>query len=238
MRPQIDSLCNKTECSDLLKELADLKEQLRKSEDQLQAIEPAQHSSTPSADNTMPFLDSRFDVGDTADVIPSAKENAPSTFQSERQLFLERVSKLVYQSDDHRSKSGTLLLCEFSNITVGNTEVNERDLTLNEASMIDRLMNACTRQGDLIGFISHFERAIFIPADADGAIAGMVSDKLIRATKKYQAPKPLNGIRYKCSIGISIFPNDTADIDTLFRYADRAAYASIKMEDSYYSYYL
>jgi len=238
MQIQENKKCEKKECIDLLAELADLKEQLKSAEDQLEIVKAQENTADLNSNASLTTAIESFDMAKTADVISSAKENAAPTISSAKHVFLQSISNLIHDSSIDQIDSGALLLCEFSNISSGKNEHTERAIAQNEARMIDSLVNACTKQGNLIAYISHFERAIFIPNDPEGAIAGMVCDKLIRATKSYKPPKQLHGLSYKCSIGISIYPNDTTDIDSLFRYADRATYASLKIKDSYYSYYL
>lgn len=236
MQSQKGKNCNRTECADLLEELTLLKQQLQEAEDQLQAVVPESQHSFPFGLEYSAY--DNFDLSNTSEVVEGASSDGQSKGLFERYGFYSRIERLVNDAEVGRVESGSLLFCIFTDVAQPNIERDETAVRLNELQMIDEVINSCTRAGDLTAFITHYERAVFIPNDPDGAVAGLIAEKLIRATKHYQPPKTLESLSYKCSIGISIFPNDAVNVDTLFRYADRAAYAALKVGDSYYSYYL
>ncbi|MCP4597123.1 hypothetical protein [Neptuniibacter sp.] len=237
MKSLTEGKCERSECTDLLDELAQLKEQLEQAELQLGMIEKKDEKIKNLHNEGARNSSDQFDVSDVSDVLYAAPTDVQVKPTPEWISLLNNISGLVNHSGDEKVESGTLIVCVFSAISQDEVQISEIAITQNEVKMIDGLINSCSHKGDLTAYISHFERAVFIPEDPDGAAAALFSDRLIAATDKYKAPKGFEGLKYKCSIGIAVFPSDASEIDTLFRYADRAAYSSLKISDSYYSYY-
>ncbi len=108
----------------------------------------------------------------------------------------------------------------------GFKEINDRfghaagDLLLKEVS--DRLKRRM-RGADIVSRVGGDEFNIILPNVTDSADAATISRKLIEDLNK-----PIriygNELLMTASIGISIFPDDSEDIDTLCRYADIAMY--------------
>ena len=248
--------CKKKECTTLIEELALLKCQLKDAEDQLLVLQSGnRHTSDPShriprKTTTMSYdcLDN-FDLADIDEHCVSNSEDSMAAmddsylYQSkDRYDFYQAISRLIHNTDahsfDNRINTGSLILCQFIPILEEGDSSSRHTFIDHELRCFDSIINACSQAGDLTAYISHYERAIFTPNDTQGSSAGLIAQKITRKVKSYKWPSAMNGRRYKCSIGIAVYPNDAKDIDLLFRYADRALYSANKIDDSYYAFYL
>lgn len=248
--------CQKNECVTLIQELAQLKRQLKEAEEQLLVLQTAhRHTSDPShriprKTTTMSYdcLDN-FDLADVDERCVSNSEDSIAAmddrylYQSkDRYDFYHAISHLIHNvgihTPENRINTGSLILCQFTPILEAGETTSRHALIDQELRCFDSIINACSQAGDLTAYISHYERAIFTPNDTQGSSAGLIAQKITRKVKSYKWPSAMNGRRYKCSIGIAVYPNDAKDIDLLFRYADRALYSANKIDDSYYAFYL
>jgi len=86
-------------------------------------------------------------------------------------------------------------------------------------------LRACLRQSDTVARMGGDEFAFVLEGILSQADCVYVVERILRALQK---PSVLNGKDYllSASIGISIFPDDTSDIELLIRYADQAMYAA------------
>jgi diguanylate cyclase (GGDEF)-like protein/PAS domain S-box-containing protein len=145
----------------------------------------------------------------------------PLTGLPNRRLFRDRLE----QAKNAAQRNGELFalmyldLDRFKNVndTLGH-EIG--DLLLKAAA---QRMADCLRKGDTMARLGGDEFAIIVAEASRQEDLVKVAEKVIRAL---QAPFVLNGFELftSTSIGISVFPNDTTDIDTLLKNADIALY--------------
>ncbi|WP_181952555.1 sensor domain-containing protein [Vulcaniibacterium gelatinicum] len=98
-----------------------------------------------------------------------------------------------------------------------------------------RLVN-CLRVRDTVGRLGGDEFGIILVAPQDPQGAVIVADKLKDA---FREPLLLEGreVQVTLSIGITVFPDDARDADTLIRYADTAMYAAKEAGRDGYRFY-
>lgn len=101
---------------------------------------------------------------------------------------------------------------------------------------IARRLKRCVRQEDLAFRIGGDEFLIILPDISDGAYAGEVARHVTDAVSK---PLHVHGLALwlSTSIGISIFPRDAQDIDTLINQADTAMYDAKHSGRNRYQFY-
>ena len=143
-----------------------------------------------------------------------------------RNLLAERLSQALKQARREGSRVAVMFIdLDFFkqvNDTLGHA-VGDRLLQL-----VAERMRMCVRETDTIARLGGDEFVILL-MDIDAiAPAGIIAEKLIG-----QMVEPFviegNEIHIGASIGITIFPDDGRDIDTLFRNADLAMYRATTM---------
>ncbi|MGH8737349.1 MAG: EAL domain-containing protein [Burkholderiales bacterium] len=101
---------------------------------------------------------------------------------------------------------------------------------------VARRLVECVRIRDTIGRLGGDEFALILPALGSAEACGAVADKLLRALAR---PFELEQreVFVTASIGITVYPGDAADADTLLRYADTAMYQAKQEGRNTYRYY-
>lgn len=137
-----------------------------------------------------------------------------------RFLIHERIDQAIHSSR-RENQSFALLFLDLDNFKIVNDSLGHHrgDLLLQQVS--DRLKD-CLRKGDMAGRLGGDEFVVLLPnTGADGA--AHVSSKIIEAIN---APFDVEEylLNIGTSIGISIYPNDGLESDTLTRHADIAMY--------------
>jgi len=86
------------------------------------------------------------------------------------------------------------------------------------------------RQSDTVARLGGDEFAFILEGIQDAADCLLVTQKILMS---FQGPILLNGSPYSlsASIGISIFPDDSEEIDVLIKYADQAMYIAKRQQD-------
>ncbi|MES2263293.1 MAG: EAL domain-containing protein [Pseudomonadota bacterium] len=138
-----------------------------------------------------------------------------------RSQFYDSLSHSLGQAAEHRWALAVLFLDmdRFKNIndTLGHT-IGDELLRQFSSRLVD-----CLRVRDTIGRFGgdEFAAILMLPEGAQNAIA--VVDKIREAMRR---PFDLKGheVTVTASIGISVFPDDGTDADTLIQYADTAMY--------------
>ncbi len=93
-------------------------------------------------------------------------------------------------------------------------------------------LKSCLRESDTLARFGGDEFVLLVEGISGREDVEVILPKLIEAVDSpiEQVFEPAS---FKLSIGISIFPDDAEDIDTLLRYADTAMYAAKQMHDPY-----
>jgi len=138
-----------------------------------------------------------------------------------RSQFYESLTHSLHQAGEHKWSLAVLFLDvdRFKNVndTLGHT-IGDELLRQFSSRLVD-----CLRVRDTIGRFGgdEFAAILMLPEGAQNAIA--VVDKIREAMRR---PFDLKGheVTVTASIGISVFPDDGSDPDTLIQYADTAMY--------------
>ena len=158
----------------------------------------------------------------------------PLTTLPNRTLFYERLSRALARAHRNRLTVGLLFL-DLDHFK----EVNDTcghligDMLLQ--TVAERL-SGCTRQGDTVARLAGDEFTVILEDIADFRDAAVVSQKILHQLAE---PFHLNGHRLQVttSIGISLFPDDGEEIQTLLRNADAAMYRAKKQGKNNYQFH-
>jgi diguanylate cyclase (GGDEF)-like protein/PAS domain S-box-containing protein len=150
-----------------------------------------------------------------------AAQHDPLTGLPNRLLFEHDVAHAIVQARRDRRRLALLFLdmdgFKHVNDTLGH-EVGDRVLQ----AMAKRLQ-ACLREGDDVARFGGDEFVVSLPSLVDGQDAMPIAAKLLDALR---APLPIgqHEVHLSGSIGISLYPIDGEDIESLLRAADAAMY--------------
>ena len=138
-----------------------------------------------------------------------------------RTVLRDRVQQAVVQAHRNRCMVA-LLFIDLDNFKHINDSLGHRvgDRLLQEAA--DRLIN-CLREGDSVARIGGDEFVIVLPAITDGADAARAGAKVEEALAQSFLVDD-HELHISGSIGISLYPADGTDVETLMRAADTAMY--------------
>ncbi len=146
----------------------------------------------------------------------------PLTSLPNRTLFNERLRQTVADAlPDRRPLSGVVMLdmdrFKDVNDTFGHAAGDE---LLREAAK--RLL-PCVRPGDTVARLGGDEFAILLPDVRERRTLENIAKTILR---QFDAPFELDGkgVFVSCSIGIALYPNDSAEAGDLLKYADSAMY--------------
>lgn len=138
-----------------------------------------------------------------------------------RAMFLDRIGQAVAASDRCTQPLGLILLdldhFKRVNDTLGHAT---GDRLLAEAAT--RLLG-CIRNDDLAARLGGDEFAIMVPEMSGTADLTHIASRIIRV---FSLPFEVGGkeLFVSASIGIAVYPTDSANIDELFKFADSAMY--------------
>jgi diguanylate cyclase (GGDEF)-like protein len=150
-----------------------------------------------------------------------------------RALLTETLTQRIEQARRHDSRLAVLFLdldrFKYVNDTLGH-EIGDRLL-----EGVAQRLRQCVRAGDCVARLGGDEFTVVLSDLGDVGAAAQVAQKIASALA---APFPVSGheIFVSASIGISVFPQDGADVSTLLRHADTAMYRA-KRTSSGYRYY-
>ena len=153
---------------------------------------------------------------------------------SNRYMFIDRLEVAVAQAQRHNTKLAVMFvdLDRFKNIndTQGHAAGDE---VLREVA---RRMRGCLREIDLVARYGGDEFTITLMDVVDAEGIELVANKIM---DELQQPIELNGAEFSvgCSIGISIYPDDSDDFEGLIQHADAAMYVSKQTKESCFHYY-
>jgi len=153
---------------------------------------------------------------------------------SNRYMFIDRLEMAVAQAHRHNTKLAVMFvdLDKFKNINdvLGHAAGDE---VLREVA---RRMRGCLRETDLIARYGGDEFTITLTDLTETESVDHVANKIIDALHK---PIELNGGEFGigCSIGISIYPDDSEGFEELILHADEAMYVSKRAKESCFHYH-
>lgn len=151
-----------------------------------------------------------------------------------RRLFNEIMQVELAQARRHRKKIGVLFLdldrFKEINDTLGHATGDE--LLKETASRL----RAVIRVSDTVARIGGDEFNVIIPDVDHPELAAEVAQKILNEIRK---PFTIRGreLNVSTSIGISVFPHDSEEMDTLLRYADIAMYHAKEKGRNNYQFY-
>ncbi len=151
-----------------------------------------------------------------------------------RQMFhdrLEHEAKLSNRSGNPMA----LLLVDLDHFKEVNDTLghDKGDQLLIEAA---RRISVCVRDSDTVARLGGDEFTIILPELADVAgIERIAQEILSTLADPFQIES--ENIHISASIGISLYPNDTKDLDVLFKNADQAMYAAKSEGKNRFSYF-
>jgi diguanylate cyclase (GGDEF)-like protein/PAS domain S-box-containing protein len=151
-----------------------------------------------------------------------------------RNLFLDRLQQSLTRSRWHNRLVAVMFLDldRFKNIndTLGHTVGDQLLLQISER------LSRSVRDGDTIGRFGGDEFAILLDdIDSDNHISNLAEKLLGTLAKPFKINK--HELFVTASIGISLFPNDGEDPDTLLRNADVAMYRAKDLGKNNYQFY-
>lgn len=138
-----------------------------------------------------------------------------------RALFNDRLRQMLSDSTCHKHLAGVMLLdldrFKSVNDTLGHPAGDE---LLREAGM---RLTYCVRGYDTVARLGGDEFAILLPEIRSGDDLGRIATKILAS---FNEAFLLEGreLFITCSIGISVFPADSQDVDDLLKQADSAMY--------------
>jgi diguanylate cyclase (GGDEF)-like protein/PAS domain S-box-containing protein len=156
-----------------------------------------------------------------------------------RILFEEMLEMAISRARRHDLGVGVIYL-DLDNFKLVNDSLGHHAGDLLLVQLADRL-RACTRETDLVArqggdefllLLSDLDRGpVDAPSGIDSALA-VAESVAARVHDALRTPFDLNGTEFfvSGSMGISLFPQDAADADTLLKNADAAMYQSKKFE--------
>ncbi|MDE2212491.1 MAG: EAL domain-containing protein [Betaproteobacteria bacterium] len=151
-----------------------------------------------------------------------------------RNMFRDRLSQELKKAARTQLQVALLLidLDKFKDVndTLGH---DVGDILLQETA---RRIQACVRASDTVARLGGDEFAVIIPELDDSTGLDAISHKIIdRLAEPYRLGSEVAFV--SASIGIALYPDDAADIDTLIKNADQAMYAAKNSGRNRHSYF-
>jgi diguanylate cyclase (GGDEF)-like protein/PAS domain S-box-containing protein len=139
-----------------------------------------------------------------------------------RLLFRDRLEQALAQAKRHPARTPAVMFLDLDrfkqiNDTYGH---DAGDMLLKEVA---NRLRRCVRTADTVARLAGDEFTVLLPEITDEAAAQSVADKILAAM---QEPITLGGEERSIttSIGVSLYPRDGTDADTLMKCADTAMY--------------
>lgn len=151
-----------------------------------------------------------------------------------RTLFYESMKRVLDSAEQNHGTVGVMFI-DLDRFKVVNDSLGHAmgDALLQQVA--SRLV-ACVRIRDVVGRLGGDEFALILPALESPGAAAAVAVKILDA---FAQPFDLSGHQtfISASIGVTIYPDDANDADTLLRYADAAMYRAKAEGRNAYRYY-
>lgn len=151
-----------------------------------------------------------------------------------RTLFQDRLNHAISQA--HRSNNiVALLFLDLDRFKHINDSMGHHIGDLLLKAVARRLQNA-VREGDTVARLGGDEFTIILEGVAKTKAATLISEKVLRA---FQAPFLLDdkSLTISTSIGISLYPNDADNADSLIKFADTAMYHAKSLGRNNFQFY-
>ncbi len=151
-----------------------------------------------------------------------------------RSLFQDRLKHAIDISD-RNNKELILLFIDLDNFKIVNDSlghsIGDRLLT----KVAERIL-ACVRSNDTVARLGGDEYTILLEQVEGSFVGTRVADKILDALSR---PFRLQGheLVISCSIGIAMYPDDGADVETLLRNADTAMYSAKYQDKNNYQFF-
>ena len=151
-----------------------------------------------------------------------------------RRMFYNRLEQEIIRADRDKYSLALFLLdldrFKDVNDTLGH---DAGDLLLQE---VGRRISDCLRNSDTVARLGGDEFAIILPEINDSTNIEDLAQKLINKIEEKYLLSDKN-IHISCSIGITLYPGDARDIETLIKNADQAMYVAKKDDAHSFSYF-
>ena len=150
----------------------------------------------------------------------------PLTELPNRHLYFDRVKKIINDIKHKKLKSVVVFYMDLDNFKNVN-DTHGHSVGDKLLKIVGERLAALTRYGDTIARIGGDEFTAIITA---GTSKSMIVKFAKRIVKKIEEPYHIDGhlIKISISIGISFYPQDASDVETLLSGADRAMYNAKK----------
>lgn len=151
-----------------------------------------------------------------------------------RALLAERMRQTITDASQNGDRFALMLL-DLDRFKDVNDALGHSmgDLLLRDAA--ERLQQ-CIRTDDMVARLGGDEFAILLPQVGEGDDVAAMADKIV---KVFEQPFQVSGreLFISASIGIALYPDDSADIDALFMYADSTMYHAKKQGRNNFQFY-
>ncbi|NNJ50997.1 MAG: EAL domain-containing protein [Gammaproteobacteria bacterium] len=151
-----------------------------------------------------------------------------------RNMFHDRLVQEVIKADRDRT-SLALLLIDLDQFKVVNDTLGHDmgDVLLKEAG---KRITDCVRHSDTVARIGGDEFTVILSEISEDTNIEILSQKIIkRLEEEFLLGDEI--VHISASIGITLYPNDASDIDTLIKNADQAMYAAKQKGRHCFSYF-
>ncbi len=161
-------------------------------------------------------------------------EHDPLTGLPNRKLFYVRLGEAL-ESANHSNKCVALFFLDLNDFKQINDTLGHRigDLVL---KMVAERLKGCLRSSDTVSRLGGDEFTVILPAIPGKAGAARVAEKILH-TISQPASLDQHQISVTISIGISLYPIDTEERESLIQKADGAMYRAKKLGKNRYEFF-
>jgi diguanylate cyclase (GGDEF)-like protein len=145
----------------------------------------------------------------------------PVTQLNNRHFFNERLESVINRAQKSKKRT-VLMFIDLDNFKTVNDTLGH-DIGDELLRLVSRRLSETLRLGDVISRIGGDEFAIILENVTQVSVASMVAEKCL-ATLGAPIRIQGNDIHIGASIGISLYPDDAANMHELLKYADTAMY--------------
>jgi len=163
------------------------------------------------------------------DELVKSTQRDPLTDTPNRTLMLDRMKNALMMARRRASRLAVMFL-DLDNFKRVN-DTNGHGCGDEVLKTVARRLESVVRDSDTVSRFGGDEFVVLLPEIARAADAGLIAEKMIDALSEIDGlPSGVAGVR--ASIGISLFPEDGAEVAVLLESADAAMYRAKKVEGS------